>query len=319
MRRSRLALLLASLTLFCACADKDDNSWQGYAEGEFVYLAASRGGRLVELDVMRGTKVAKGAILFTLDPQPEHAAVAEARRRVEALQHRVSDLSSGQRPSELATLEARLVEARAAQSLAEADLQRRSELKAAAAISVSELDRVRSDAERAAAAVADLEAQLQTARLGARSDQRQAATAETAAAREALAQSEWALGEKTVRAPLAGEIYDLLYRVGEYVAAGRPVVVLLPSQQLKARFYVPEPLLATLAPGTSVLLERDGVPPLPATITFISPQAEFTPPVIYSRTSKSKLVYLVEARPLPGGAPPLRPGQPLSVRRGPPQ
>lgn len=316
VRRALPATLLGVLLSLAGCADRDDGRWQGYAEGEYLYLAAPRAGRLIELPVERGATVVAGARLFVLDPQPEAAAVDEARRRVEALEHRAGDLASGLRPSEVAAIAARLREVRAARTLAEAELRRLTALHAVSALSSAELDRARSEAERSVAVEADLEAQLQTARLGGRSDQRQAATAEAAAARAALTQAEWALAEKSVGAPQRGEIFDLLYRPGEYVPAGRPVVVLLPPQQVKARFFVPEPLLATLAPGQPVVLERDGVPPLAAIISFISPQAEFTPPVIYSRSSKSKLVYLVEARPQPDATPPLRPGQPLSVRRG---
>jgi HlyD family secretion protein len=137
-------------------------------------------------------------------------------------------------------------------------------------------------------------------------------SAEAAALGEALRQAEWNLSQKSPLAPNSGLVFDTLFEVGELVPAGTPVVVLLPAAGRKARFYVPEPHLASLHPGDKVKLRFDGGE-LPATISFISPQAEYTPPVIYSRDSRSKLVYLIEARPDPTDAARLKPGQPLEV------
>jgi HlyD family secretion protein len=73
--------------------------------------------------------------------------------------------------------------------------------------------------------------------------------------------------------------------------------------------------LATVHRGDTVRLTCDACPPdLAATISFVSPQAEYTPPVIYSESSKAKLVYLIEARPPSDMAPLLNPGQPIEVR-----
>ncbi len=105
-----------------------------------------------------------------------------------------------------------------------------------------------------------------------------------------------------------------MYRPGEWVNAGAPVVALLPPGALKVRFFVPEPALARAAVGSEVALSCDGCAPnLRARIRWVSPQAEYTPPVIYSNASRSKLVFAVEATPLDGAAA-LKPGQPVDVR-----
>ena len=97
--------------------------------------------------------------------------------------------------------------------------------------------------------------------------------------------------------------------------AGAPVVSLLPPQNIKARFFVPETVLGAVRIGQQVEMRCDGcAAPVAAQITFISPQAEFTPPVIYSRDARAKLVFLIEARAAPGDAVKLHPGQPLEVR-----
>ena len=149
--------------------------------------------------------------------------------------------------------------------------------------------------------------------LAGRQDELAAAEAAVAAAKAALAMAQWRLAERKAFAPAAGMITDTLYRPGEHVAAGAPVVELLPPDNVKLRFFVPEPLLGTLQIGQPIRFTCDGCPPdLGGRISFVAPEAEYTPPVIYSRESREKLVFLVEAEPDPA-APPLHPGQPVDV------
>ncbi len=308
-----LALVWAIPYLLTACNQRSPAGWSGYAEGEYLYLAASRSGRLQTLSVKRGDEVAAGALLFALDPEPEAASVAEARARLAQVEHRLADLGLGLRPSELAAIDARLARARAERQLAAEELVRAEKLLFDAYVSREEVDRIRTALAAATAAVAELEAQRITARLGGRSEASRALAAEVVAAEELLAQAEWALAQKRVLVPQTGQIFDILYRPGEIVNAGSPVVILLPSGQIRARFFVPEADIARLRPGVRVRLSRDGVAELTAAVTYISPQAEYNPPVIYSRESRGKLVYRVEATPDLLQQPALRPGQPLSV------
>ncbi|MDZ4185241.1 MAG: HlyD family efflux transporter periplasmic adaptor subunit [Desulfuromonadales bacterium] len=312
--RPRILLLFpaALLLILSACNRDAATSWQGYAEGEYVYVAAPRGGRLLELAVRKGENVSVNAPLFRLDPEPEATAVAEAQRRLEQAGFRRDDLGSGERPSEIAALQAQRDQARAARDLAQRELLRQESLYAENVTSRELLDRSRAAAQQTAALVAELDARLTTARLGGRIGQRQALSAEAAALSEALRQAEWQLSQKSPTAPQGGLVFDTLFEVGELVPAGTPVVILLPETGRKARFYVPEPQLASLHTGDKVMLRFDGGE-LPATISYISPQAEYTPPVIYSRDSRAKLVYLIEARPDAVDAARLKPGQPLEV------
>lgn len=311
---NRLLLTVPTvLLLFLTGCDRDTApSWQGYAEGEYVYIAAPRGGRLLELAVRKGETVTTGALLFRLDPEPEATVVAEARQRLEQAGFRRDDLGSGERPSEIAALVARREQARVAHDLAQKEFIRQESLFRENVTSREQLDRSRAALEQSRALVAELDARLTTARLGGRTGQRQALSAEAAALGEALRQAEWDLSQKSPTAVQGGLVFDTLFEVGELVPAGAPVVVLLPATGRKARFYVPEPQLASLHPGDKVKLRFDGGE-LAATVSFISPQAEYTPPVIYSRDSRSKLVYLIEARPDPAAAARLKPGQPLEV------
>ena len=80
------------------------------------------------------------------------------------------------------------------------------------------------------------------------------------------------------------------------------------------RFYVAENALARVKRGQSVTIGCDGcATPVAATIVFIADRAEFTPPVLYSKENRSKLVYLVEAKPALADAAKLHPGQPVDV------
>jgi HlyD family secretion protein len=109
-------------------------------------------------------------------------------------------------------------------------------------------------------------------------------------------------------------VLDTLYRVGEVVPAGQPVIEMLPPENVKLRFHVPETAVARLAFDQTVAIACDGCPAgLTATISYIASEAEFTPPVIFSRQERAKLVFVVEALPT-APAPALRPGLPVEVR-----
>jgi HlyD family secretion protein len=155
---------------------------------------------------------------------------------------------------------------------------------------------------------------LQTAKLSARSDEIRGAANEAEAARAALEQSQWRLTQKAVTSPMNALVFDTLYAQGEFIPAGNPVVSLLPPGNIKLRFFIPETRLGEIKLEQKITATCDGcAAPINATISYISRQAEYTPPIIYSKESRAKLVYLVEARPAPDDAIKLHPGQPVDV------
>jgi HlyD family secretion protein len=221
-------------------------------------------------------------------------------------------LKKGSRPTELAALEARLEQARAAAELSKLELARQENLFKTQVISVSDFDTARLNHEQNLHAVDELTSQLATARLGARSDAVAAAEADVSAAAAAKDHADWSVDQKTQAAPKAGLVYDTLYREGEFVTAGNPVVALLPPENLKVRFFVPEADFAALKAGAAVSVALSGHPALAAHISFLSPQPEFTPPVLYNRENRAKLVFMVEAV-FDTDASDLHPGQPVDV------
>jgi len=258
--------------------------------------------------------VAAGAPLFTLERENESAARRQALQQLAAAQARLANLQTGKRPTEVETVAEQLREAMAARDLAAANLARTQKLFASGFVSAAALDDARTAVRRDEATVASLQASVATARLPARGDEIRAAEADARAASEALAQADWRLGQRAVAAPVSGRVNDTYYSIGDWVPAGGAVANLLPTGNVKIRFFVPETVLGRLRPGQEVRFSCDGCgAPATARIAFVSDRAEFTPPVLYSKENRAKLVYLVEAKPAPEVAARLNPGQPVDV------
>ncbi|MCL5278770.1 MAG: HlyD family efflux transporter periplasmic adaptor subunit [Planctomycetes bacterium] len=290
---------------------------QGYVEGEFVYVASPLAGSLEALNVQRGAQVAAGDPLFALDDTQEKAAREEAQSRLAQARASLEDLKKGKRPSEVESIKAQLGQAQAALALSQKDLARQEELTRSGASTPQDLDRARSTRDQNRERVVQLQADLQTAQLGARMDQIAAAEDNVRALEAALASAQWALSQKRQAAAQAGLVFDTMYRQGEWVPAGRPVVALLPPANIKVRAFVPETRVQTLHPGDSAQVIVDGLRgPLAGRISFIAPNAEYTPPVIYSRENRAKLVFMIEVTFEPQVAATLHPGQPVDVRFG---
>jgi HlyD family secretion protein len=308
---------LAAMCILAGCSRPAANRVQGYVEGEFVYIASPYAGALKSLNVRRGDQVKTNNLLFALDNEPEKTARDEAERRLIQARFNLEDARKGKRPTEIESAEAQLRQARAALVLSEKELSRQEKLVLTSASSVQDVDRARSTRDQDSQRVAQLEADLITAHLGARSDQIAAAAANVKALAAALVRADWDLSQKHQASPEAGLVYDTLYREGEWVAAGRPVIVLLPPGNIKVRAFVPEAVVGSIHAGDAVSVMVDGAPaPFMGKVSFISPQAEYTPPVIYSRESRSKLVFMVEAVFDPKTASKLHPGQPVDLQFG---
>jgi len=307
-------MALAAVTA-AGCDKPPANTVQGYIEGEYVLLASPYAGQLQKLYVRRGDQVQSGKPVFALEQEAERAARLEADERLKSAQARLENLQAGRRAPEIDALRAQLTQAKAARELSASQLAQQAKLFKGGFIAQARLDEARSAYERDAGRVREAEAQLKTARqpLG-REGEREAAEAEIAAAKAALAQAAWRLEQKSVAAPVTGLVQDTFFVEGEWVPAGRPVASLLPPGNVKARFYVGETELNSVQIGNSIQIRCDGCPaPFAARVTYVSSQAEYTPPVLYTREQRAKLMFLVEARPAPADGARLRPGQPVDV------
>jgi len=302
---------LLCLLLVVSCEKQNDNYWQGYIEGEYVMLASPYAGQLQKLHVRRGEQTAVGKPVFALEQESERAARMEAEQRMKASEARLENLGVAKRAPEIEALRAELKQAQVARQLAEKNLAREEELVKSGATSRLRYDELRSAVDRDRARVAEVEAQLRQAQMPVGRDaERKAAEGDLEAAKASLAQAAWRLEQKSVAAPVTGLVHDTYFVEGEWVPAGRPVAALLPPGNVKVRFYVPEAALSSLALGKELQVRCDGCQAVVAKVSYISAQAEFTPPVLYSKESRTKLMFLVEAR-LEGSN--LRPGQPVDV------
>jgi len=311
---TRLVFGILLFLLLTGCSSDPRNVFQGYVEGEYVHVASPIGGTLDVLSVIRGQRITADSPLFALERDFEQAAVDEARHGLQRAQDNLANLEKGQRPSEIASIQARLKQASASAALAKIEYKRRVRLIAEETISQEELDRTESDYDQKSQYVREIKAELTTARLGARSDEVRAAMAETLQAQAKLDQALWNFNQKARKAPSSSMVFDTLYRVGEWVSPGQPVVSLLPPENVEIRFFVPQAIVGTLEKGQEVTVTYDGADkPVRTRIYYISPSAEYTPPVIYSSESRAKLVFMIKSRPNLEDAVRLHPGQPVDA------
>ena len=312
--RGRTGLPLALALLLGGCFDDAAKPIQGYVEGDFVDLGVPGGGRVVALAVARGDRVSAGAAVFRLDPSTAQAAFAEAEARRAQAQADYENLLSGKRPEEIAVIAAQRNQAVAALQLARQDLARQRGLKGTSAALQQKLDAATATAAEARARVAELEAELDAAKLAARRPEIQAAEHAVTAAEAAVAQARAALDDRTGVAPEDARVEDVLFHPGETVAAGQPVVRLLPPGNVIVRAYLGAATLARLPEGARAELRCAACAVgAAATVSFVSDEAAYAPPILYSREHSDKLTFLVELRPDAAIAPNLRPGQPVSI------
>lgn len=284
----------------------------GYVEGETLYVAASSAGPVSAVAVQRGDRVKAGQPLFALDAAQLTAARDQAAAQVQTAQAQLHDAEKGQRPQELAVFDAERAAAEAAVRQAQADYDRIAPLVAKGIYAPARLDQARAARDTARANAVAVTRRKAVGTLGQRPDTVAAARAAVDAARQALAAAQDRLDQISPKAPAAALVQDVFYQPGEWAAANQPVVALLADERVRLRFFVPEAEIARYRVGADIRFSCDGCgAERSARINYVSPRAEFTPPVIYSRETRQRLVFLVEARPAPGPA--LAPGLPVDV------
>src|SRR5581483_4341780 len=243
MRKVNFTLIALLAWPLAACDQTPSSGLLGYVEADYVYAAPVSGGRIAEVAVKRGDQVKAGDTLFTLDPTDETAKRDSAAAALAQAKANLADLETGERPEELAIIEAQLDAAKASLSLSVPRIARRKEMVKQNIVGVEEVDSAQAAVLEDRGHIAEYEARLDAAKLPARSAQIDAATQAVAVAQADLAAAQWALDQRAVVAPAAGRIEDVYFRIGEQANAGAPVLQLLPPANLKLRLYVPEPEL----------------------------------------------------------------------------
>ncbi len=310
-----IALLSGGAYWYLAGEDDGTGAFQGYVEGNLVFMAPEEGGRIERLEVEAGDQVAEGQLLFALESSVQQAQRNEAEARYRQAEAQLANLKAAlQRPEQVAVLRAQEGRARASLDLSRSEYQRQQTLFQRGYSAKARLDQAEAAFERDRAALEEVSRQIQAAQLSGRSGDIEAAEAAARAFEAMLRQAETRIAKRRVVAPAAARVQDVYFRAGEVVNAGQPVLALLPPANLRLRFYVPEPVLSTLSLGNTVAVTCDSCGEgIRARVTFISREAEFTPPVIFSEQERAKLVFRVEARPLDADVR-LPIGLPVSVR-----
>ncbi|MGE5261525.1 MAG: HlyD family secretion protein [Actinomycetota bacterium] len=314
-----LVAVVVAIALFTLPANEEDE-FAGYMEADLVLVGSEQGGRVETLSVEEGDHVKQGDPIFTLESSEQEAAVAADKSRVAQAEAQLADVKARlQRPEEINVLEAALNEAKAMLVVSTNNLERAQALFDKGWTTKAALDQAIAEHDRNEAAVVEAEKKITAAQLTGRSDLIDAAAANVEAAQHALGEAEKNLAKRKVFSPANGTVEEVYFRPGEVVKEGQAVIALLPPRNLKVRFFVAEPVRAKLKLDQMVDVSCDGCPPdLKAKISFISRDAEFTPPVIFSREQREKLVFLIEARP-EGETATLSAGQPVTVTLAPGQ
>lgn len=298
--------------LFAACVQPATLA-VGYVEGEYVMLAPIETAQILALDVRRGDRVEAGQVLVRLETDDASLAVAEAEAALAQARAQLADLKLGKRPQEMAVIEAALRSANAQEAEARRVVERTGDLRRRGISTQADLDRDETALELATASVGEAEANLEVARLPAREEAIRAAEGATKRADALLEQARWRLDKRTLVAPVAGRVDDVIRIQGDTAGPAAPVLSLLPDGGVKLKLYVPEPRFSSIEVGSLLAVRCDGCADgLTARVSYVSPEPEFTPPVIYSLDTRQKLVHLVEAR-AEGDARALKPGQIVDV------
>ena len=323
-----LAWLMGLLSFLPGLGHEAPPTWNGYVEADYTYAATPAGGRIESMAVDEGDEVTAGTILFVLESSQQRAQydaasarAAAAEAQVAAAEATLANLKTGARPEELQVTQAALAQAEANLELAQQNFSRSQDLFAKGNVPKSQLDQAQASLDAAHAAAVQLRAQLAVAQLPARDDQIAAATANVAAAQSAAtaakadaAMAKAALDNRTIVAPEAGRVERLYFSSGEVAGAGAPVVSIVGDDALRIKFYVNEADRPGFHLGDVVNVTCDGCAAgLTATIDHFASDPQFTPPIIYSRDERSRLVFLTEAVMDQQNG--ILPGQPVSIGR----
>lgn len=314
MKKRIFSLIILLLVALSGCSGQDQTHYLGYITGYYVYLSSSVSGNLIHCFVHRGEQVQKGQTLYVLDPNPQQSQIEQAQAELQRSNQNLSNLVTGQRNTIIQEITAQQRQAEANLVLARQQLQRYQQLYKMGAVGKAELDIRVAEYQTNQERVKQLAATLAEAKLGARKHIISAQEATVEASYAKIRELQWELAQKTVHANKAGMIFDTFYRTGEFVPAGQAVLALLPPQNIRVQFFVPEKILGALKIGQSLHFTCDHCKtPGVAIIYYISPQAEYTPPIIYSRDTREKLVYRIEAYIKPAEAVRFHIGQPIEV------
>jgi HlyD family secretion protein len=315
----RLSVGLVALAALAACGDSPDTQVAlGTLERDRLELPAEANEPIVAIMVHEGQAVIKNDALLQLDRTNAAERRAELEANVSVARHRLAELVHGPRSEEILEARARLEGAQSAYQTAQSEYDRAVELVARKLVSQTEVDQQRALRDRTESQRREAQAQLTLLLKGTRIEQLDQAREAVREAEAELAQYEISLSRLLVRAPRAGVIEALPFKLGERPPAGAAVVVMLADGSPYARVYVPEPIRTHVKAGGAAQVHVDGVEqPFAGKVRYISAQAAFTPYFALTQKDRSHLSYLAEITLTEADAAELPAGIPVEVTFGP--
>lgn len=301
IRKFAIILIILGLLIYWLfiAGHQQSNQLPGYIEGDLVYIKPQVNGQLLHWQVTKGEQITSGETLFTIDPSTYRYQQQEAQAALNAAEANYKNLLTGKRESYLNTIESQIEQAQAQEALDKITYQRDAQLYHQASISAQEFDQAKSAYDAAKANVAALQQELVSAKLPARDQEIANAKALVKQQQAALQLAHWYLQQTTVKAPLPGTLFDVYSYAGEQLTTGEPVASILNPTHVHLVFYIPEKSLSSLHLGQTIQFDVDGAShAFDAKISYISAEAAYTPPVLYSQNSRQELSYKIEAVPL---------------------
>ena len=314
--RARVALLCTVLALAGGCRrDPGAVPAVGTLERDRIELTAEENEPIVAVNTLEGETVAEGDVLLALDERRLAAQLARAKASRDQLAARLAELERGPRAERIREARARLAGAESAAKNAQSEFDRSRALEQRAFESAARRDQMRSQRDEAIARRDQARATLEELERGTTSEELDQARGALAAAEAAVTDTEVRFERLTVRAPRAGRVDSLPFKLGERPPAGAVVAVMLAAQPPYARVYVPEAVRARIAEGTRATITvsgRDGA--LEGVVHKLAHEAAFTPYYALTQHDRGRLSYLAEVEVSGPGADDLPTGVPVEVR-----
>lgn len=305
--------LLISVVFLQACGNKK-NTYQGYVTGTNTYIAPQFEGTLKTLAVKKGDKVAKGELLFALDDKPQVFVLNETKALLQESISQLRDLSKPRRTQKLDIIRAKIKQVVAQINLAQLRKTRNQTLFDKKVLAKDSLDVAQEHLNELLAKKMQLESELELAKLGARPDIVEAKKSSIQSLKIKLQHLSWAMYSKVAYSPAAGLVYDTFYVEDELVTAAKPVVALLFPENIYIEFFVPFNQAKDLHVGQEIeyMFIGENNSSKIAKLIYISPEAEYVPPLVYSRDNADKIVFKIKAKPVNTDF--LNPGTPVTVK-----
>lgn len=289
----------------------------GVMQAKTVDVAAKVTGRVETLPVHEGDTVSAGQLLMTLDIPEVEAKLKEVEALKSAATARQSLVDEGARPQEIRAAKAQMQRAQAGQELAQKTFNRVHALYREGLISKQKHDEALAQKKSADELLATAKEQYDIALTGARTQEKQAATALTAQATGGVEQVQSLVKEKNVTSPIASEISRIYVEIGEVAAAGLPLATLVDLSDQWAVFNIREDDMPKITKGAVLSAE---IPALNAKnvqfkVYFINPRGDYATWRATRQSSGYDLrTFEVRARPVQPVSD-LRPGMSVIVNR----